>query len=70
MVSDGAGRDAGPGFLYLYVPDADATYARAVEAGATTVEAPCDVPYGDRRATIRDPGGNLWQIATRMRRAE
>ena len=49
---------------YLYVEDADATYHRAMAAGATSLEAPNDTPYGDRRAMIRDPGGNVWQIAT------
>lgn len=54
--------------LYLYVPDVDATFARAVEAGAVKREAPQDTPYGDRRAMVEDPGGNVWQIATRKRR--
>jgi uncharacterized glyoxalase superfamily protein PhnB len=48
----------------LYVEDADATYQRAIVAGAVSLEAPADMPYGDRRAMIRDPGGNVWQIAT------
>ena len=41
MVSDGGGlRDAAPAFLYVYVPDVDAAYARAVKAKAETIEAP------------------------------
>ena len=52
-------------WLYLYDANADATYARALEHGATAIEAPSDTHYGDRRATIRDPSGNIWQIATR-----
>lgn len=63
MISDGGGRDLHPAFLYVYVDDADATYERAVAAGATTVEAPLDTPYGDRRAMVRDPFGNTYQIA-------
>jgi len=51
-------------FLYVYVDDADETYARAVAAGAETIEAPLDTPYGHRRATVRDPMGNIFQIAT------
>ena len=62
MVS-AAERDLFPAFLYVYVDDADATYHRAIEAGATTVEAPLDTPYGDRRAMVRDPFGNVFQIA-------
>lgn len=53
-------------FLYVYVEDADATYAAALEAGATPVEEPLDTPYGDRRATVRDPFGNVFQIAHRL----
>ena len=34
-------------------------------AGAASVEAPADMPYGDRRAMVRDPWENTWQIATR-----
>jgi uncharacterized glyoxalase superfamily protein PhnB len=65
MVSGTAVRSATRACLYLYVEDADATYARAVAAGATTLEAPFDTPYGDRRAMVEDPAGNVWQIATR-----
>jgi uncharacterized glyoxalase superfamily protein PhnB len=36
-------------------------------AGASSLEPPSDMPYGDRRATVRDPSGNVWQIATRVR---
>ncbi|HYD45797.1 MAG TPA: VOC family protein, partial [Phenylobacterium sp.] len=49
---------------YVYVPDTDATYQRALEAGARVIEPPSDMPYGDRRATLQDPWGNTWQIAT------
>jgi len=65
MVSDGAGiRSAMPCLLHLYVVDADETYARAIQAGARSIEPPMDMPYGDRRATVSDNWGNLWQIAT------
>ncbi len=53
-----------PAYLYLYIDDCDAVYARALAAGATSLEAPEDLHYGDRRATIRDPEGNVWQIGT------
>jgi uncharacterized glyoxalase superfamily protein PhnB len=62
------GRGPTEAFLYLYVEDADATHARAVSAGATSMETPDDMPWGDRRATVRDPSGNTWQIATRKPR--
>ena len=65
LVSDGGGvRDATSAFLYVYVADADDAYRRAGAAGAATIEEPTDTPYGDRRATVRDPWGNVWQIAT------
>ena len=44
--------------------DPDIAYRRAVEADATVIEEPQDMFYGDRRATVRDPFGNIWQIAT------
>jgi uncharacterized glyoxalase superfamily protein PhnB len=53
-----------PVFLYAYVSDADATYQRAIEAGARSLETPVDMPYGDRRAMVEDRWGNVWQIAT------
>jgi uncharacterized glyoxalase superfamily protein PhnB len=64
MVSEVGVRDAMPAFLYLYVDDTDATHQRALEAGAESLEAPQDMPYGDRRCMVKDPGGNIWQIAT------
>lgn len=57
---------ARPVALHLYVPDADATYARAVAAGATTLFPPTDRPYGDREADVKDPFGNNWYIGTRQ----
>jgi PhnB protein len=63
MISAGP-RKTTSSLLHLYVRDADATFRRAVEAGAVVVEEPTDMPYGDRRAMVEDPFGNLWQIAT------
>jgi uncharacterized glyoxalase superfamily protein PhnB len=54
-----------PAALHLYVPDADATYATAMAAGARSLLAPTDMPYGDREADVTDPFGNNWYIATR-----
>ena len=55
-----------PQSLHLYVPDADAVYRRAMQAGAISTEEPTDQPYGDREAGVKDPVGNLWWIATRQ----
>ncbi|MGE3076987.1 MAG: VOC family protein [Dehalococcoidia bacterium] len=65
MVSGVGVREARPASLYLYVEDADATFGKAVAAGAEVIEAMRDTPYGDRRGMVRDGGGNVWQIATR-----
>ena len=50
--------------MHLYVDDVDAVYAQAVRAGATTLMGLTDQPYGDREASIADPFGNHWYIAT------
>jgi len=64
MISSVGPRDAMAAFLFLYVDDIDDTYRHALEAGAVTLEEPQDLPYGDRRAMIKDPCNNIWQIAT------
>ena len=64
MISGVGPRDATAAFLYLYVEDADTVYRRALEAGAVPLEEPSDTPYGDRRGMLKDPCGNVWQIAT------
>jgi PhnB protein len=53
-----------PSAFHIYVPDCDATYARALEAGATSIHEPKDQFYGERSAAVRDAAGNSWYIAT------
>jgi PhnB protein len=53
-----------PGAIYLYVPDVDATYRKALAAGAVSITEPKDEPYGDRNAGVKDPFGNIWYIGT------
>jgi PhnB protein len=67
MVGSTVGRTAMPAFLYVYVKDADGAFQRALDRGATSLEEPQEMPYGDRRAMVRDPWGNTWQIATHRR---
>lgn len=50
--------------FYVYVNDVDALYKRAVGAGANSVSQPADQFWGDRMATVKDPFGNTWSIAT------
>src|SRR5438067_2219444 len=64
MISNVGVRAATGAFLYVYVDDADATWRRAVNAGAQSLEGPIDTPYGDRRGMVQDRWGNVWQIAT------
>ena len=52
--------------LYVYVEDVDATYQRALTAGASAVQPPADQFYGDRSGGVRDVFGNLWWIATHI----
>jgi PhnB protein len=53
-------------FITLYVDDADALHARALEAGATEVNPVADHIHGDRAGSVRDPFGHRWAIATHV----
>jgi PhnB protein len=55
-----------PATVMAYVEDADKTYQRALEAGATSLREPQDMFYGDRSAGIVDPSGNHWWIHTHI----
>ena|SRR5882724_10705183 len=66
MVSNAGIRNPMPAFLYVYVDDTDATYRRALQAGASSLEEPSEMPYGDRRCMVEDEWGNTWQIATHI----
>ena len=56
-----------PGSLHLYVEDADAAFARAVQAGATVRYPLENAFWGDRYGKVTDPFGHEWGIATRIR---
>ena len=55
-----------PAMVHLYVPNVDAVYQRAVAAGGTSAMEPADLFYGDRGASVKDPSGNHWHIATHI----
>lgn len=52
--------------LYVYVDDMDTVYRKALAAGAVTIREPKDQLYGDRSASVKDPLGNVWGIATHI----
>jgi PhnB protein len=52
-----------PMAIHLYVDDADAVFARAIEAGATSIYEVGDHVSGDRQGAVRDPFGNVWYVA-------
>jgi PhnB protein len=52
-----------PAVIYLYLPDVDGAYERALAAGATSLLPPTDQPYGDRNAWVQDRFGNTWYLA-------
>jgi PhnB protein len=55
---------AKPQAFHIYVHDCDATYKRALEAGAKSIAEPVDQSYGERSGSVQDSGGNNWYIAT------
>jgi len=56
-----------PVALHLAVPDVDATYARAIAAGAVAFEAPHDAFWGDRTGQFLDTCGHRWAINHHLR---
>lgn len=67
MVADAAPQyPARPGMIGLYVEDADATYARAIAAGATSLHEVADQFYGDRSGAVQDASGMQWWISTHV----
>jgi PhnB protein len=67
MLADSAdGWPAVPAHVYVYVPDIDATYKRALEAGATSLQEPVKKDDEDKRGGVKDAGGTTWWIATKV----
>jgi PhnB protein len=66
MLSEAMGEEYKPttAGIHLYTEDCDATYQRALEAGAVSTKQPTDEFYGDRSAGVKDKFGNHWWIAT------
>jgi PhnB protein len=67
MISDSSEQaKATNAMLYIYVPNVDATYQKALKAGATSVMEPADQFYGDRSGGVKDPAGNSWYFGTHI----
>jgi PhnB protein len=67
MIADGAdGWPPAPSHVHVYVRDVDATYRRALEAGATSVQEPVKKQDPDKRGGIKDSGGTTWWIGTKI----
>ncbi|MEL6361969.1 MAG: VOC family protein [Pseudomonadota bacterium] len=64
MFGEPEGDEAFPGFVYIHVPDADAVFAKALEAGATPMLEPQDQFYGEHDGGVMDPQGNIWWISS------
>ena len=52
------------GSIMLYVPDVDAAFKKAIDAGCKSIMAPADMFWGDRFGKLEDPYGNQWGMAT------
>ena len=67
MVADAVqGWPAVPSHVHVYVADVDATYRRALEAGASSVQEPVQRDDPDKRGGVKDAGGTTWWIATKV----
>lgn len=67
MIADSVeGWPAMPSHVHVYVSDVDATYRRALAAGATSVQKPVKKEDADKRGGVKDSGGTTWWIATKM----
>ena len=55
-----------PAHVHIYVPDVDAAYAKALEAGAESVQAPVQKQDEDKRGGVKESGGTTWWLATRV----
>ena len=64
MLNDAFQEPPQPALLFLYVPDVDKTFAKAVKAGAKVLMPVQDMFWGDRFGRVEDPSGNRWGIAT------
>lgn len=53
--------------IFVYVKDVDASFRRAIEAGAKELQPPTEMFWGDRYGRLQDPSGHEWEIATHVK---
>lgn len=67
MIADSLeGWPAQPSHVHIYVPDVDVTYRKALQAGASAVQAPVKKEDEDKRGGFRDAGGTTWWVGTKV----
>jgi len=67
MLSDGAeGWPPAPAHVHIYVPNVDAVYKSALEAGASPVQEPVQRGDENKRGAVKDTGGTTWWISTKV----
>ena len=68
MLADPAPPDWNPiaAYVHIYVSDVDATYRKALDAGAESVQEPIKKEDEDKRGGVKDAGGTTWWIATKV----
>jgi uncharacterized glyoxalase superfamily protein PhnB len=67
MLADGLeGWPPQPSHVHIYVPDVDATYQKALKAGATAVQEPVKKDDEDKRGGFKDAGGTTWWVGTQV----
>lgn len=67
MLSDATEDTRFPAFVYVQVEDVDATFDKAITAGAREFMQPQDQFYGDRDGGVADKAGNVWWIGTHQK---
>ena len=56
-----------PVSIHMWVEDVDAAYARAIDAGASSMLKPADMFWGDRYSVVVDPFGHRWSFAKHLK---
>jgi PhnB protein len=64
MLGDAPDGESMPASMMVWLPDVDAAYRRAIDAGATSLAEPADQFYGARVARLMDSAGNVWGLGT------